>query len=124
MENPNYHLLKPVVTAKEMAEIDRKTIAEIGIPGMVLMENAGRKVVESIKVYLGRIENKKIIVVCGKGNNGGDGYVIARYLKNMGAEVDIYLLGLEKDIKGDARQNLEILKKLNIKVNSLPDKNN
>lgn len=104
--------LTPVVTAKEMAEMDRYAIEKIGIPGMVLMENAGRKVVSVIKEMLGTVENKNIIIFCGKGNNGGDGYVVARDLLNMGANVQTYLVGRFEDVKDDAKRNLLILKSL------------
>lgn len=104
--------LKPVVTAKEMAKIDRFAIGKIGIPGMVLMENAGREVVAVIREMLGTGEDKNIIIFCGKGNNGGDGYVVARYLLDMGANVKTYLIGKIDEVKGDAENNLEILQRI------------
>jgi NAD(P)H-hydrate epimerase len=71
-----------VVTAKDMREIDRKTVEEFGISGTVLMERAGLSVVSRIKELFGR---KKIIVISGSGNNGGDGLVVARNLiRRMG----------------------------------------
>lgn len=108
--NSIYHEYLPlVVTAKEMAEMDRKTIEEVGIPGMVLMEHAGRRIVSVIKKMLGGIENKKVVIFCGKGNNGGDGYVVARYLRDMGARITVFLVGECTDVKGDAAHNLRIL---------------
>lgn len=104
--------LKPVVAAKEMAEIDRFTIEKVGIPGMVLMENAGREVVAVIREMLGTVEGKNIYIFCGKGNNGGDGYVVARYLLDMGANVKTYLVGKIDEVKGDAGSNLRILRGL------------
>jgi len=104
--------LKPVVTAKEMAEIDRFAIDKIGIPGMVLMENAGREVVAVIREMLGTVEDKNINIFCGKGNNGGDGYVVARYLLDMGANVKTYLVGKIDEVKSDAGNNLKILQGL------------
>ena len=83
--------LKPVVTAKEMAEIDRFVIEKIGIPGMVLMENAGREVVVVIREMLGTVVDKNINIFCGKGNNGGDGFVIARHLANVDIPVETKL---------------------------------
>ncbi|MFQ5823298.1 MAG: NAD(P)H-hydrate dehydratase [bacterium] len=109
MSSKYYKYLPLVVTAKEMAAMDHKTIEEIGLPGMVLMENAGRKVVTAIKKMLGKVENKKIVIICGKGNNGGDGYVVARYLYNMGAQISVFLAGEPQGVKGDAAQNLKIL---------------
>lgn len=117
----DYHEHMPLVlTATEMADMDRKAIDELGIPGMVLMENAGREVVAQIKALLGNPKNKKVVIFCGKGNNGGDGYVVARYLVNMGARVEIYLIGEHNEVQGDARTNLEILTRLG--VNALPIK--
>ena len=81
-----------VVTAKEIHEIDKRAIAEYGIPGIVLMENAGAAVAREIIESLGNVNNKKICVFCGKGNNGGDGFVIARHLYNHGAKVKVFLL--------------------------------
>ena len=104
--------LKPVVAANEMAEIDRFTIEKVGIPGMVLMENAGREVVAVIREMLGTVEGKNIYIFCGKGNNGGDGYVVARYLLDMGANVKTYLVGKIDEVKGDAGSNLRILRGL------------
>ena len=68
-----------VVTPEQMREVDRRTI-ELGIPGLILMENAGSRVVEVLKERYEPLEGQRIVVVCGKGNNGGDGLVIARQL--------------------------------------------
>lgn len=73
-----------VLKAEEMKRIDKKAIDEYGIPSIVLMENAGIRTVEVITEMLEEIEDKKIVVVAGKGNNGGDGLVIARQLINGG----------------------------------------
>jgi len=97
-----------VVTAAEMAEMDRTTIEDYGIPGVVLMENAGRHVVEAMLDMLGQVRGKTVVVIAGKGNNGGDGFVVARHLKNMGAEVFVHLLADQSQISGDARVNLDI----------------
>lgn len=112
MSSRYFDNLTPVVTAKEMADMDKFAIEKIGIPGMVLMENAGREVVAVIKEKLGTVEHKTIVIFCGKGNNGGDGYVIARYLLDMGANVQTYLVGKTEEVKGDAKSNLKILQDL------------
>lgn len=101
-----------LVTAAEMRELDRKAIEEYGIPGVVLMENAGRHVVEMAAKVLGKVKDKTAVIIAGKGNNGGDGFVVARHLKNMGAEVKVYLLAGVGEIKGDARINLDIWLKM------------
>ena len=88
-----------VVTAAEMREIDRKTIGECGISGIILMERAGLAVTGGIKELFGR---KNVIVVCGKGNNGGDGLVIARNLHNEGWEAGVVITSKPVDFKGDA----------------------
>lgn len=99
----------PVLTPEEMRNLDKITIESIGIPGCVLMENAGRGVVENILKKYGSVNLKKFLVICGKGNNGGDGFVVARYLFNLGANVTVLLLTKPEDITGDAKLNLKIL---------------
>ena len=88
-----------VVTAEEMREIDRKTIADFGVPGSVLMERAGLSVAARIRQLYGK---KKIMVVCGSGNNGGDGMVVARNLYNEGWDVRVFLTSGADELKGDA----------------------
>lgn len=93
-----------------MSSIDNKTIEEIGIPSLVLMENASKGVFENIRKYFP--DAKNILVVAGKGNNGGDGLALARHLYLNGFSVDIFLAFGE--VKGDAKTQLEILKKIGI----------
>ena len=91
-----------LLTAQEMQEMDRYTIEKIGINGSTLMETAGRGIAEKCREIT---SNKpcRVTIVCGKGNNGGDGFVIARVLKNWGYRPTIYLLGKLSELKGDAR---------------------
>lgn len=97
-----------VVSAQQMKDMDNRAIREFEVPGIVLMENAGLRVVEEItRDYA--VNNMKIVVICGRGNNGGDGFVVARRLINLGAQVLIYALSLEKNYRGDALINLRIL---------------
>ncbi len=105
-----------VVTCNQMREIDRTAIQEIGIPGVVLMENAALKVVGEIKCTLIDVQDKSILIFCGKGNNGGDGFVIARHLFNMGANVLVILIGDRSKVQGDAKKNLKIIEKLGLKI--------
>jgi NAD(P)H-hydrate epimerase len=100
-----------LVTREEMRELDRRTIEEIGILGLVLMENAGRGTAQIIKKRFGP-ERKKVAILCGRGNNGGDGFVVARYLKNWGWKVKVYLLSEKEKITGDAKANLEVWLKM------------
>jgi|YelNatPaOPRAMG01_1025707.scaffolds.fasta_scaffold00118_45 NAD(P)H-hydrate epimerase len=106
--------MRLLVTAAEMASMDREAIEEIGIPGVVLMENAGLGVVSVIQEELGGVAGRRVAIVCGKGNNGGDGYVVARHLYNAGCDVDIYLLAEPDSVRGDARINLDIVRKMGI----------
>ncbi|MFO8058087.1 MAG: NAD(P)H-hydrate dehydratase [bacterium] len=102
-----------VVTADMMREMDRKTIHEYGIPGIVLMENAGRGAFDFIT---DEFNPRKVAVFAGKGNNGGDGYVIARHLLNSGINVLTFVLASKKDIKGDAKTNLDALENMGASV--------
>ncbi|NIV99769.1 bifunctional ADP-dependent NAD(P)H-hydrate dehydratase/NAD(P)H-hydrate epimerase, partial [Candidatus Saccharibacteria bacterium] len=78
-----------VVSAEEMREMDRFTIKEVGVPGVVLMENAGAETAMVILDLLEDVEQPLVHVFCGKGNNGGDGFVIARHLFNNGVDVEV-----------------------------------
>jgi NAD(P)H-hydrate epimerase len=110
-----------LVTANEMQEIDRRTIEHFGLPGRVLMENAGRGATLFFLEQFPDIENKKVGVMAGRGNNGGDGLVIARYLKQKGIQVKVYLLAEAKSVQGDAAANLNLLKHLDIPLIEIPD---
>ncbi len=99
-----------VVDPETMRLMDRKAIEEYGIPGLILMENAGRGVVECVIERYGEVRGKRVSILCGKGNNGGDGLVVARHLRNRGAEVGLYLFSREEDLRGDALVNLRIWK--------------
>lgn len=99
-----------------MREVDRRTIDDVGIPSIVLMENAAREVVSTINRNFGNRIGRRVAVICGKGNNGGDGFVIARVMKEQGNDVLVLLLDSQGAIKGDARLNLDILKRLNVSV--------
>ena len=112
-----------IVTVEEMREIDKIAIKELGIPGAVLMENAGQSVVSSMENYFDLNSTNKITVVCGKGNNGGDGFVAARYLTNLQKNVDVFIIGDDKTIKGDAGNNLKILKNLGVKPRIIKTQN-
>lgn len=91
-----------VLTAAQMQELDRRTIAEVGIPGVVLMENAGRGAAELIRQRFAGACSGPVLVLAGKGNNGGDGFVIARYLQEWGWPVKTLVLAERDAIKGDA----------------------
>lgn len=109
-----------LVTNKEMARLDEETINNYGLPGMVLMEHASLRVVEWISWYCeGKVAGKRIIVLAGKGNNGGDGLAAARLLANAGAFVTVFLLCSPAELKGDTLQNYQVLQRLGEKVYQL-----
>src|SRR5580765_6099274 len=111
-----YHIGMRILNAAQMREADRFTIEEIGIPSLVLMENAGRQVVAAMEAaYEARLEGR-VGVLCGRGNNGGDGFVVARTLMQRGVSVSVFLVGRVTDVRGDARTNLEILGRLGLTV--------
>ena len=104
-----------VSTSVIMRELDRRAVFEYGISGLVLMENAGRGVADIALKRLGDKFSRGAAVVSGCGNNGGDGFVVARHLANRGIEVDVFLLGEAKNVcDGEARVNLDILRKMGI----------
>jgi NAD(P)H-hydrate epimerase len=109
-----------VATAEEMQELDRKAIETYRIPGIVLMENAGRGAAEVISNFFPEIHKKKVAIIAGKGNNGGDGFVIARYLLNQGIYVRVYLLTDPKGLRGDAETNFSIFHRMKGEVISVP----
>ena len=108
-----------LVTAEQMRRLDATAIDKIGIPGAVLMENASHGVFEVISSREMPLSGKKACVLCGRGNNGGDGFAVARHLFNAGAQPVVVLAAEAKRIQGDALINLNICKKLKIPVAAL-----
>ena len=110
-----------IVTAGEMQAIDRQTIETYGIPGQVLMENAGRGATRSFleRVYKGGPGS--VGILAGRGNNGGDGFVMARYLAQRGIDTRVFLLANADRTTGDAAANLKLLSELGVPVIQLPD---
>ena len=115
--------MKKLLTAKQMQQADRSTIREVGIPGVVLMENAGAGVVAAMSGVIRDFDAKKYLVVCGKGNNGGDGFVIARRLHQRAIPVQILLIGPLDDLKGDALTNAKVASRLGIPIEELTPRN-
>jgi len=110
-----------VVTASEMKEIDRFTIEDIGVPGVVLMENAGLAAFRIILHELDGVQDPLVYVFCGKGNNGGDGFVVARHLWNEGVYVRVFCSVEEHEIEDDARINYNILQNMHVPIEFLTD---
>jgi hydroxyethylthiazole kinase-like uncharacterized protein yjeF len=109
-----------VATAEQMQELDRKTIETYRIPGIVLMENAGRGAAEAISNAFPDILKKKVAIVAGKGNNGGDGFVIGRYFLNRGISVKAFLLADPKALRGDAETAFQIFLRMKGEVFAVP----
>jgi hydroxyethylthiazole kinase-like uncharacterized protein yjeF len=105
-----------VLNASQMREIDRATIEDIGIPGPVLMENAGREIFLEIERRFPELHEEKFVIVAGKGNNGGDGLVVARHLVNQGASPLVLLLASGEEVKGDAALNLRAARAVGVDV--------
>jgi NAD(P)H-hydrate epimerase len=108
-----------LVTADEIREMDRRTIEEFGIPGRVLMENAGRGATRVLMNRFPDIHQKRVGIIAGRGNNGGDGFVIARYLAQAGVSVTVYLLSESSRLVGDAAANFHLLAPLEIPVREI-----
>ena len=105
--------MQKVLTAAEMREVDRLTTEKYGIPSIILMENAAHAVVRVILERLGgSVQWKSILVLCGKGNNGGDGAAVARLLWQLGAKVDVLIWGKIPEGDGDAALNFGMLQRL------------
>ncbi|MBF0188831.1 MAG: NAD(P)H-hydrate dehydratase [Magnetococcales bacterium] len=101
-----------LLTSAQMQEADRKTIEELGIPGIVLMENAGAGVVRTLWEKMPDLHRHKVLVLAGRGNNGGDGFVIARRLLMDGVRVSVLLFGQCEQLTGDAKTNCDIYTRL------------
>ena len=108
-----------VMSRDEVRRVDAWAIGEIGVPGVVLMENAGRSCAELVRQKLAGVDGPQVCIFCGTGNNGGDGYVIARHLLNAGFQVRTVLCGARDKVRGDARINLDILERLGHAVEPL-----
>ncbi len=111
-----------LVTAKQMQEMDKFTIESFGIPGRVLMENAGKSSTEIFINTFKDIKQKKIGIAAGRGNNGGDGFVMARYLFNKKFDVTVYLFSESDKVVNDAKSNLNLLYRLKIPVINICNK--
>ncbi len=109
-----------LVTAEEMRRLDRATI-DGGTPGVDLMERAGAGVAAAVERHFGPMLGYRVLVLCGTGNNGGDGFVVARFLAARGAEVHVGLLGARDRVRGDARTQLERMEAAGIRAHALAD---
>jgi ADP-dependent NAD(P)H-hydrate dehydratase / NAD(P)H-hydrate epimerase len=110
-----------VLNTEQMREADRRTTDEIGIPSVILMENAGRQAVAAMEAAFDDLASSRVGVICGRGNNGGDGFVVARTLVQRGVETSVFLLGSVADVRGDARTHLEILGRIGLTLVEITD---
>jgi hydroxyethylthiazole kinase-like uncharacterized protein yjeF len=110
--NGNYLLM----SRDDSRAFDAWAINTVGVPGPVLMENAGRSCAELICEILSEKKNPKVCIFCGTGNNGGDGFVIARHLFNHGFSPVVILCGQVAKVKGDAKINLDIIQNLGLGI--------
>ncbi len=110
-----------ILNTAQMREADRQSTDDLGIPSLVLMENAGRQVVAAIEASFEDRLSGRVAVLCGRGNNGGDGFVVARTLLQRGIEASVFVIGAIADIRGDARVNLEILGRLGVSAVEVND---
>lgn len=101
------------LTRAQVRELDERATKEFGVPSIVLMENAGRNCA-ALLMAVG--STGPVVVCCGKGNNGGDGFVIARHLDRMGVSVSVQLFATSESLRGDARTNHEIVQKSGIRI--------
>jgi len=106
-----------VATADIIRELDRRAMDELGISGAVLMENAGLGIAGLLMEKFPEVRETGAVIACGRGNNGGDGFVIARHLTNRGIQVDVFIAGEAGKVReGESKTNLDILKKMGIGV--------
>lgn len=110
-----------ILTAGETRQVDRLTTERYGVPSLTLMENAGRSVAEFIREQFPSFARRRIVVLCGKGNNGGDGFVVARHLLQMGAKPVVYLFASERELRGEAAANLDRWKQAGGEVVTVAD---
>lgn len=109
-----------ILTSAQMQEVDRATTERYGVPSLTLMENAGRSVVKFVHQRFSPLEAQEIVILCGRGNNGGDGMVVARMLRELGLEPRVLLLADPERLKGDAEVNYKRLAKTGLPL-TVPD---
>lgn len=105
------------LTRAEVRDVDRRAIEQFGLPGVVLMENAGRN---AAAVLLATGVTGRVVICCGKGNNGGDGFVIARHLDNAGVDVRVLLACDPAEYQGDAAINLQVIQSARLPLCRIP----
>jgi len=110
-----------VLNTQQMRDADRRTTEDIGLPASVLMENAGRQVVAAMESTFDSLSSMRVTVLCGRGNNGGDGFVVARTLMDRDVTTTVVLVGQSSQVTGEARTNLDVLRALEVDVIEIAD---
>ncbi len=111
-----------ILTGSQIRELDLLTTERYGLPSLLLMENAGNSVVREMERHFGSLKGRPIAVLCGKGNNGGDGFVVARHLIMRGHRPRVLVFTPWDELKGDARTNFEILVKMAVTIETVLEK--
>jgi len=110
-----------ILNTAQIQGCDRAAIDDYGIPGLLLMENAGTQVVEAMEEFFEADAPGSVAVCCGKGNNGGDGFVVARHLYNLGLDVHAYLFASAKQLQGSAAAQHAMAQALGVPITDIPD---
>ncbi len=110
---------QPIRTRDEIRAFDRTCIETLGVPGVVLMENAGRQIAEVVREDVGLEPFPHVVILAGRGNNGGDGFVVARHLAIYGLTAKVLLIGRRDQVTGDADTNLKILEAMDADIEVL-----
>ena len=109
-----------LVNVQEMKQLDQLATAEYAVPGILLMDNAAQAVADAVNDSLDELDGESVVVFCGGGNNGGDGFGAARWLQNYGARVRVFVVGKALDaVTGDAAAELAMLQKTDAKVEAI-----
>ena len=110
-----------LTTVAEMRQIDKRAIEEIGIPEIVLMENAAREIYSALSSLLQGVANKRICIIAGVGNNGGDAFAAARHIANAGGRPKVFVLGSQDRMSQSAAVNFNVICNMGIQVFQLQE---
>ena len=108
-----------ILTADEMRRVDRRAVAVYGVPEIVLMENAGLRMADVLSAVIPDLQRRRVLVLCGRGNNGGDGFVVARHLAMRGVAVRVLLFARRRQVAGSAASNLEAARRRGIPIDEV-----
>jgi NAD(P)H-hydrate epimerase len=119
--NSTRDVFMEVLTGQQMKNVDRRAIDEMGIAGLLLMESAGQGIAMALLEDFPEELSRGLLIVCGKGNNGGDGFVVGRHLRRLGFSPRVLLLARAEDIRGDAAVNLRAARASGVEIEELTD---